>query len=77
MSVINWLSANYQTLILAVWTVLGGIVMLLKPISAFTKWTGDNWVVAKLESLMHWIARLFLPEKLTSLGGGKGGDGQA
>lgn len=45
-------------------TVLGGIIMLLRPIAAATKWTGDNWLLAKLEWLLGFITRLFLPASM-------------
>jgi hypothetical protein len=45
-------------------TILGGVIMALRPIAAATKWTGDNWLLAKLEWLLATITRLFLPPKM-------------
>lgn len=73
---IQFLIDNWQTIPLALVTILGGILVLLRPIAAFTSWTGDNRAVAGIEWLMHWITKLFLPTKLAdgSSSGGKGKD---
>ncbi len=62
-------------------TVLGAIIAALRPIALATKWTGDNWLLAKLEWVLAMVVRLFVPLAIReksmpiSLGGGKGGVG--
>lgn len=55
--------------------VLGAVVAALRVVAPLTKWSGDNWLLSKLEWLLALVA---VPGKYksASLGGGKGG-GQA
>lgn len=62
-------------------TVIGGVVMLLRPIAAATKWTGDNWLLARLEWLLAVLVRVVMPkdypkfpdQKVATSSGGKTG----
>jgi hypothetical protein len=60
-------------------TVLGGLIMALRPIAALTAWKGDNWLLAKLEWLLATILKVFTPRGAgfagIGLGNGKGGVG--
>lgn len=81
-SAVDWnpLHWDWPWILATVATVLGGIVMLLRPIAAATKWTGDNWVLGKLEWVLALLLRVVVPKdypkfpdekKQASLGGGK------
>jgi hypothetical protein len=60
-------------------TALGALIVAIRPIAALTSWTGDNWLLAKLESLLAFILKFWTPKGAgfagLSLGGGKGGVG--
>ena len=59
--------------------VLGALIAALRPIAAFTKWSGDNWLLAKLEWVLATILKVFTPRGAgfagIGLGNGKGGVG--
>lgn len=62
-------------------TLLGAFVMLLRPIALATKWTGDNWLLERLEYVLAMMLRVVVPkgypkfpdEKVATSSGGKTG----
>lgn len=60
----NPMTWDWPWILATVVTVLGGIIMALRPIAAATKWSGDNWILSKLEWTLALIVRLFLPPKM-------------
>lgn len=65
-SAIEWnpLGWDWPWILATLVTVLGGIITALRPIAAATKWSGDNWALAKLEWVLATIVKLFLPAKM-------------
>lgn len=53
--------------------VLGALVSILRVLAPLTKWTGDNWLLGKLEWLVDLLAKILVPARFRSksLGGGK------
>jgi hypothetical protein len=78
---VNWnpLDWDWPWILTTLAMVLGGIIALLRPIALATKWTGDNWLLARLEYVLALLMRVFVPkdypkfpdQKTASLGGGK------
>jgi hypothetical protein len=69
-----WLVATFVT-------VLGAVIMALRPIALATKWTGDNRLLGWLETILAFVVKVFVPLTIRaksmplSMGTGKGGIG--
>jgi hypothetical protein len=73
---LNWnpLTWPWPEIIATLISVLGVLIAALRPVAAFTKWTGDNKILHWLETILEFVMRVFVPAKMLngkSLGGGK------
>lgn len=75
----QWMIANYESVLSITMIVLGAMVTALRILAPLTHNKKDDWFLGKLEWLADLMAKILVPGKYkaASLGGGKGGDGQA